>query len=72
MVGDLNVAGLTLQVADTAGLSKNTRYTIATCTGTLTGPFANHNLPSLWVVRYNTSQKKIDLGYPSGTLIRVR
>ena len=71
VVGDLDVSGLTLQVADLAGLNRDKRYIIATYTGSLTEPFASHNLVAPWVVRYDTSLKKIELVYLSGTLIRL-
>ena len=69
--GNLNVSGMTLQVADTAGLNKGKGYTVATYTGTLTGPFISDNLPTRWLIRYDAAAKRIYLIYNAGTVLRV-
>ena len=51
--GDLDVSQLALVIADTGQLSTASVYTIATCTGALSGSFTSHNLPQKsWAVRY--------------------
>jgi autotransporter-associated beta strand protein len=73
VVGDLNLSALSLSVADTGLLGKTNRYTVASCTGTLTVPFASEgNLPPRWIVRYDTVAKTAALVYDFGTLIKVR
>lgn len=53
VAGDLDVAGLALVIADTGQLKSSSAYTIATCTGDLTGSFTSDNLPPKnWSVRY--------------------
>jgi autotransporter-associated beta strand protein len=71
--GDLDLTTLSLRVEDTAQLSKFKTYTVATCTGTLTAPFAAvEALPSRWTVKYDAAGKKANLVYDFGTLITVR
>lgn len=70
--GDLNLSVLSLNVAATSQLNKNARYTIATYTGTQSGSFTSTNLPVRWLVRYDTSNKRVYLIYNFGTVIRVQ
>lgn len=73
VVGDLNLQALSLSVADTGLLNKTNRYTVASCTGALTVPFASAGgLPPRWIVRYDTTAKTAALVYDFGTLIKVR
>ena len=71
VVGNLDVSGLTLQVADTTGLNRAKTYTIATYTGTLTGLFISDNLPLPWLVRYDTAAKRVYLSYKAGTVLNL-
>ena len=71
VTGDLDVSRLALVIADTAQLS-NEVYTVATCTGTLTGSFTNTNLPAKkWGVRYlqTSGVSKIQLVPVCGTMV---
>ena len=70
--GDLNLSGLSLSVANTALLSKGSIYTIATCTGTLSGSFGSNNLPLRWNVRYDMVGRRVYLVYNSGALVMVK
>ena len=70
--GNLNVSGLTMQVEDTAGLSRDKTYTVATCTGTLSGTFIGDNLPARWLIRYDADGKRVFLIYNAGTVLRVQ
>lgn len=70
----LNLAGLTLQLADTAQMAGRS-YEIVTCAGDLTGTFsATPNLPASWFVRYNRTPGagKVLLMHNLGTLISIR
>ena len=69
--GNLSLSGLSLSVANTALLNKVAIYTIATCTGTLSGSFSSNNVPLRWNVRYDTAGRRVYLVYNSGTLILV-
>ncbi len=72
VVGDLDLAGMTLEVADTALLNTHEDYTIATYTGSLAGAFGANNLPNPWYVMYDRAGKRIQLRSENGTLLRVR
>jgi autotransporter-associated beta strand protein len=73
VAGDLNLAALSLSVEDTSQLAKYKRYTVATCTGTLTTPFASVGpLPARWLVKCDAADKQAYLVYDFGTLINVR
>lgn len=69
--GSLDLTGLTLQVADLAGLNKNMRYIVAACTGTLTGSFVGDNLPTRWLIRYDAVAKRVSLVYNAGSVLKV-
>ena len=73
--GDLDVSQLALVVADIGQISSGFTYTIATCTGVLTGSFTSHNLPQeTWGVRYicTPGAGKIMLVPRNGLLILIR
>lgn len=70
--GTLNLSGLTLQIANTGLLNKEKRYTLATCSGTLTGEFTA-TLPTNWKIRYDRTAgaATVTLVYiPPGSVIR--
>ncbi len=67
--GDLDLSTLDLQVANPADLNMKHGYTIASCTGNLTGTFRSAALPARWSVRYNAGEAS--LRYNFGTLILV-
>ncbi|MEI6647177.1 MAG: autotransporter-associated beta strand repeat-containing protein [bacterium] len=70
VAGALNVSGLALVVENPGQLDKNTVYTIATSTGSLTGSFSSTpNLPASWKVRYNRTTGAVELIYLRGTMI---
>ena len=72
--GDLSLAGLALQVADLGLLNTQQSYTLATCSGALTGSFAATNLPENWQVRYTRTPGagSVRILYaPRGTMIRM-
>ena len=72
VVGDLNLASLSLSVEDTSQLAKYRRYTVASCTGALGAPFAAVGaLPARWLVRCDVAAKQAYLVYDFGTLINV-
>ena len=72
-IGDTNLDGLTLQVADAAFLDQSKVYTIVTCTGDLTGAFAATNLDSPWRVSYDYTAGTAKIAWiPAGTLILVK
>ncbi len=70
--GDLDLSGLSLNVADTGLLSKFWTYTVATYTGALSGAFTSANLPLRWNIKYDTAAKRVYLVYNPGTLLRVQ
>ncbi len=70
--GNLNLTGLTLQIADTNLLNKAKRYTIVNCSGTLTGELTA-TLPANWRLYYDRTvgAGTVTLVYiPPGTMIR--
>jgi fibronectin-binding autotransporter adhesin len=70
--GNLNLSGLTLQIADTGLLNREKRYTLVTCSGTLTGDFTA-SLPKNWKIKYDRTAgaATATLVYiPPGTMIR--
>ncbi len=72
VVGNLNLSGLTLNVANTALLNKAFSYTVATYTGTQSGSFIASNLPLRWNVKYDAAGKRVYLLYNAGTLVFVQ
>jgi len=71
--GDLDLSSLALQVENPEQLSRFKKYTVASCTGTLTAPFASLGaLPPRWTVRYDAVVKTAYLVYDFGTLLSVR
>ena len=73
VAGDLSLAALSLSVENTTQLNRFKRYTVASCSGTLTTPFASvGTLPPRWTVQYDTVVKTAYLVYDFGTLISVR
>ncbi len=69
--GSVNLSGLVLSVDNPGQLNKTKAYTIVTCTGTRTGTFRSKNLPSGWIVLYETNGI-VRIVYVGGTLIRIR
>lgn len=72
--GNLNLTGLTLQIADTNLLNKAKRYTIVNCSGTLTGELTA-SLPTNWRLYYDRTAGAgtATLVYiPPGTMIRFK
>jgi autotransporter-associated beta strand protein len=73
VVGDLDLSTLTLHVENPEQLSRFKKYTIASCTGTFTGPFGStETLPARWIVTYDAAGKKARLAYNFGTVILLR
>jgi len=71
VTGDLSLSDLSLQLANSGLLSAWRRYTLLTCSGTLTGEFLT-NLPENWTIRYDRTAGTVTLYYPnSGTLINL-
>ncbi len=71
--GDLDLAMLSLEVQDPGQLAQFKKYEVASCTGTLSGPFASvGTLPARWIVKYDAAEKTAYLVYDFGTLISVR
>jgi autotransporter-associated beta strand protein len=69
-LGNLNLSGLTLQIADTGLLDKHKSYTLVTCSGTLTGELTA-SLPKDWRLRYDRTAGTATLVYiSSGTMVR--
>jgi hypothetical protein len=73
VLGDLDLTALTLHVEDAAQLNRFKRYTVASCTGALTAPFASlGTLPPRWVVKPDATGKAVYLVYDFGTQISLR
>jgi hypothetical protein len=70
--GDLALTGMTLTVADLNQLDKHKQYTVAQCTGSLTGTFSATNLIRPWFVMVEQASGHVRLSAIGGTLIRVR
>lgn len=71
--GDLDLSTLSLSVDDTAQLSQFKKYTVASCTGTLTVPFSSiGTLPLRWRVKYDAPSKTAYLVYDFGTLLVIQ
>lgn len=70
--GDLDISDLALDVMDTDLLTKYNRYTVASCTGTLSGTFNSDNLPSAWLLHYYPASKEVSIVYNAGTMILIR
>ena len=73
VTGNLDVSALALQIADTAQMSGYS-YTIATCTGALTGSFTATNLTQAWSVRYDRTPGagKVMLIHRLGTMALIK
>ena len=67
--GDLDLTGLNVAVSNPETLNKFARYVIASCEGTLTGPFLSEALPSRWQLSYNAAAREVLLRYDFGTLM---
>lgn len=70
--GDLDLAGLTLQVANLSQLSHSKTYTVAACSGTLSGKFAATNLDKPWFVMYDYAARTAKIAFATGTLVLLR
>ena len=73
VTGDLDLSALSLQIADTS-LMAGISYTIAACSGTLTGSFASSNLTKAWSIRYDRTvgAGSVMLVHNLGTAILVK
>ncbi len=69
--GDLNVSGSTLQVVDTGLLNIQQTYTVAKCTGSLSGKFNTTNLVKPWFARVDPFSREVKVVFSSGTMILV-
>ncbi len=63
--GNLSLAGLTLQIADTGLLNWQKSYTIVTCSGSLTGELTA-TLPNNWKIKYDRTE-----GAATATLVYI-
>ncbi|HRR34728.1 MAG TPA: autotransporter-associated beta strand repeat-containing protein [Kiritimatiellia bacterium] len=71
--GNLDLTGLTLQIANPDSLSRVVTYTVATCSGTLTGPFAAAVLPNKWLVQYDYTAGAVSFRYVEpGMVLKLR
>jgi hypothetical protein len=70
--GNLDLASLALTVANTNSLSKDKRYMIASCSGTLSNTFLSAPLPLRWRVTYDTAAKSVYLSYNRGSLLCIQ
>ena len=68
--GNLTLLSPTLEIVDLQGLSTIKVYTLATCSGSITGSFTSTNLSDRWAVR-NTVDGKVQLYYKGGTMVRI-
>jgi len=74
VTGDLDLSAGTLTIANPAQLNSSKQYTIATCSGTLTQPFAAVTIDSNdshWKVKY-MPDGTVKLIYQGGTMIILR
>jgi len=74
VTGDLDLSAGTLTIANPAQLDSSKQYTIATCSGTLTQPFAAVTIDSNdshWKVKY-MPDGTVKLIYQGGTMIILR
>jgi hypothetical protein len=69
--GNLDLAGLSISVANPALLSAGHDYTLITCTGTRTGTIASLTAPSGWYVQY-APDGSVQLVYSGGSLILIQ
>ena len=72
VMGDLDLTGMTLAVADAAQLNTRQGYTIATYTGSVAGAFDASNLPKPWYVMRDRVNKRVQLRSENGTMLRVK
>ena len=71
VLGNVNLSGLNLVIANPAQLSRSKQYTLVTCTGTRTGTFSSVTVPdSRWHVVYQ-ADGTVKLVFVDGTLLRV-
>ena len=70
--GDLDLSGLTLQVANLAQLNHNKTYTVAACSGELSGKFAATNFDKPWFVMYDYAARTAKIAFTTGTLVLLR
>ncbi len=69
---DLDLTGMTLEVADLEQLDTSKEYTISECTGALTGTFSMTNLIAPWYIVYSRASGEVKISYPRGTMIFIR
>ena len=71
--GDVHLGQLTLAVEAPQSLNPKHAYLLLTCSGTLTGTFADISvLPKAWGVRYDASKGEVWLVYRSGTILLIK
>ncbi len=68
--GGFDVSSLALSIANPDSLDKFYHYTVASCSGALTGSFTSASLPPRWLLKYDAS--RVQMVYNFGTLISVR
>ena len=72
IVGNMNISGLSLEIANSTQLNHQKQYTLVTCTGTRTGTFSSVTVPNnRWHVIYS-ADGTVKLIFVDGTLISVR
>ncbi len=72
VTGNIDLAGLTLQIVDPGQLNTRKQYTLLTCSGIRSGAFTALNLPdSRWHLAY-LADGTVKLVYVDGTLIRLQ
>ena len=72
VLGNLDLSGLSLEIANPAQLNPNKTYTVATVSGSMSGAFDAVTIPSeRWHVRYRPDGTVV-LIYVSGTLFGLR
>jgi autotransporter-associated beta strand protein len=68
--GNLTLSSPMLEIQNLQGLSTSKIYTLATCSGTISGSFASTNITDTrWAV--HTTENKVQLYFKNGTLIRI-
>jgi autotransporter-associated beta strand protein len=69
--GDVDLAGLTLQLVNPALLDRRRTYTLLTCSGALSGRLTASNLPDRWHVSQR-DDGTVRLVFVDGTLIQLQ
>jgi len=69
--GNLDLTGMTLALTHSDLLDKHIQYVLASCTGTLTGPFLSAPLPQRWHIRYD-AVGEARLSYDFGLRLSIK